>query len=337
MSILPIRKIKWNIQIFQRKCPQNLCQPTTPDVCDIHIFVLLYTPDTQWVNLYLRNHNKCSNKINLETEDLHLLGCVLLGEWFQALWKITVLSSSQGSCSTRTIAYTTLCSHPQANHTIVYNTTFLPKLTNGLVHEDEGTIILQNTQSDSFNSSVTILNIWILCHTAVITCHLTSWDCSGLDRMASLWHNKWWVLSAKNQLLVLLQLWQHYMTPKYCFLAHGHERNLTSLTTQCRCGTLRDLPLKYDILACLSEVSLCCTTPIPTWLTLSKSLHCICCKLLDHPPYSVGLSPCDFDISSSLMKMLTATGSGQTQTSIPQRFWHQCRNLCIGNPSGIHF
>jgi len=35
--------------------------------------------------------------------------------------------------------------------------------------------------------------------------------------------------------------------------------------------------------------------------------------------------------------VLTATGSGQTQTSMPQWFWHQCRNLCRGNTSGIHF
>lgn len=197
------------------------------------------------------------------------------------LWKITVLSSSQGSCSPRTIAYTTLCSHPQASLTIVYNTTFLPKLTNGLVHEDEGTIILQNTQSDSFNSSVTILNTWILCHTAVVTCHLTSWDFSGSNRMASLWHNKWRVPSAKNQLLFLQKLWQHYVTPKYCFLVHGHERNMTSLTTQSAAAAPSEifvLPSKYNILACLSGVSLCCTTPIPTWLTLSKSLHCICLK-----------------------------------------------------------
>ena len=288
------------------------------------------------MNSYLRKHNKCSNKINLETKDLHLLGCVLLGEWFQALWKITVLSSSQGSCSPRTIAYTTLCSHPQASPTIVYNITFLPKLTNGLIHEDEGIIILQNTQSDSFNSSVTILNTWI----PLVTYHLTSWDCSGLDRMASLWHNKWWVPSAKNQLLVLLQLWQHYMTSKYCFLVHGHERNLTSLTTQSTAVAPSEifvLPSKYNILACLLRVSLCCTTPIPTWLTLSKSLRCICCKVLDHPPYSLGLSPCDFDMSSSLKKVLTATGSDRTHTSMPQRFWYQCRNLCRGNPSGIHF
>jgi len=77
-------------------------------------------------------------------------------------------------------------------------------------------------------------------------------------------------------------------------------------------------PSKYNILACSSGGSLCCTTPIPTWLTLSKSLHSTCCKVLDHPPYSLGLSPCDFDMSSSLTKVLTATGSGQTQTSMPQ-------------------
>jgi hypothetical protein len=50
--MLSIQKINWNVNIFQSKYPQNLCQPTTSDACDNPILQFYMTYDRSQKELY---------------------------------------------------------------------------------------------------------------------------------------------------------------------------------------------------------------------------------------------------------------------------------------------